>query len=364
MARHQKGQLILSNGAFYVRYYKDGKRVAHRLCSKDDKHYSTDCKAVRLKRDEHMLKVNAGSYSEPDKTLVSDFWKETFLPWAEANLKPSSVHGYKKLWSGVLEGHFKGRRLGEYKTHHGSAFLSSLAPRLSRNSLSHVRSLSSGLFGHAVNRGLIERNPWREVKLLAKPKEAKPTGHYTLAEAKEALALLAPDPKAQVAFGLSFLLALRPGELAGLKWEDFSEDSVIVRRSAWRGQVGETKTGTSFEVPLIAPAKVLVAAWRAASGSPSEGWLFPNPSGKRPLDMSAFANRAVRALLKDKYKGLYSARRGMAAALVGMTGNVVSAQGMLRHANMATTLAFYKKETPEETVRGMRLLADEWDEKD
>ena len=46
-----------------------------------------------------------------------------------------------------------------------------------------------------------------------------------------------------------------------------------------------------------------------------------------------------------------------------MTGNVVSAQGMLRHANMATTLTFYKKQTPEETVRGMKLLTEAWEEK-
>jgi hypothetical protein len=118
--RHQKGQLLLSNGAFYVRYYKDGKRVAHRLCSKDDKHYAIDSKAVKLLRDQHMIKVNSGA-AEPDKTTVADFYSETFLPWAEQNLKPSSVHGYKKLWSGVLEDHFKGRRLGEYKTHHGTA---------------------------------------------------------------------------------------------------------------------------------------------------------------------------------------------------------------------------------------------------
>ena len=79
--------------------------------------------------------------------------------------------------------------------------------------------------------------------------------------------------------------------------------------------------------------------------------------------MSAYANRVLRRILKDKFKGLYAARRGMATALVGRTGNAVSAQGMLRHANMATTLSFYKKETPEETVRGMRMLSEAWDKK-
>jgi len=77
--RLQKGNLFYSNGAFYVRYYKDGKRVAHRLVAKDcEKHYSTDCKAVKLLRDEFMLKVNTRQpESDVKDTLVADFWKDS-----------------------------------------------------------------------------------------------------------------------------------------------------------------------------------------------------------------------------------------------------------------------------------------------
>ena len=71
--------------------------------------------------------------------MVFDFWTETFLPWAKDNLKPSSVHGYGKLWDGVLKVHFAGRTLQGYKTCHGSEFLSSLAPRMTRNSLSPLK---------------------------------------------------------------------------------------------------------------------------------------------------------------------------------------------------------------------------------
>ncbi len=360
--RMQKGSLILQHGSWHVRFYQGGKRQSKRLCPE-----GTDRKKIHQLAAVLMLEVNSGKVDAIDQrrpeVMVFDFWTETFLPWATDNLKPSSVHGYKKLWDGVLKVHFTGKTLQSYRTHHGSEFLSSLAPRMTRNSLSHVRALSSTVFGHAVNRGIIERNPWREVKLLAKPKATTPTRHYTLEEAKEALSLLAADAKAQVAFGLSFLLALRPGELSGLCWEDITAETVVVRRSAWRGIVGQTKMGTTFTVPLIPPARALASAWHGVSGSPKSGWLFPNPSGSRPLDMSAYANRVLRRILKDKYKGLYSCRRGMATALVGMTGNVVSAQGMLRHANMSTTLTFYKKETPEETVRGMRLLTEAWDKK-
>ena len=370
--RTQKGSLLLQHGSWHVRFYQDGKRVSRRIAPE-----GTDRKHVRQLAATLMLEVNSGKVEAIDsrrpEVMVFDFWTETFLPWATDNLKPSSVHGYGKLWDGVLKVHFAGRSIEGYKTHHGSEFLSSLAPRMTRNSLSHVRSLSSSIFGHAVNRGVIDRNPWREVRLLAKPKASTPTGHYTMEEAKENLRLLAGDAKAQACFGLSFFLALRPGELSALRWEDFGPETVVVRRSAWRGIVGQTKTGTEFEVPLIPPAKELFERYAldryesnvASKTSPPalRGWLFPNPSGSRPLDMSAYANRVLRRVLKERYKGLYSARRGMATELVEATGNAVSAQGMLRHASMTTTLAFYKKQTPQETVRGMEKIAEAWSKK-
>lgn len=307
--RTQKGSLLLQHGSWHVRFYQDGKRVSRRIAPE-----GTDRKHVRQLAATLMLEVNSGKVEAIDsrrpEVMVFDFWSETFLPWAEDNLRPSSLHGYKKLWDGVLKVHFAGRSVQGYKTFYGSEFLSSLAARMNRNSLSHVRSLSSSIFGHAVNRGVIDRNPWREVKLLAKPKPSTPTGHYTMEDAKENLRLLSGDCKAQVAFGLSFFLALRPGELSALRWEDFKEDSVTVARSSWHGIVGQTKMGTTFEVPLIPPAKELFERYaldryeanvKAGVSPPTlRGWLFPNLSGSRPLDMSAYANRVLRKMLKGR----------------------------------------------------------------
>jgi len=173
-----------------------------------------------------LLEVNSGKVEPIDsrrpETMVFDFYTETFLKWAKDNLKLSFVWGYSKLWDGTLKVHFAGRTLQGYRTHHASEFLSSLAPRMTRSSLSHVRGLGSSIFSRAVNRGVIERNPWIGVKLLSKPKPAKSISHYTMDEAKECLKILDPHPKARTAFGLGFFLALRPGELAALEWEDFS----------------------------------------------------------------------------------------------------------------------------------------------
>jgi integrase len=126
-----------------------------------------------------------------------------------------------------LEPHFKGRTLQEYRTHHGYAFLTELAKRMGRNSLSHVRSLASGLFSHAANRGLIERNPWREVRLDIKPKPTPPTEHYTLEEAKKVFLALKGRIDGQLVFAFTCLVGLRPSETAGLRWEDFSTEGWV-----------------------------------------------------------------------------------------------------------------------------------------
>jgi hypothetical protein len=47
-----------------------------------------------------MREVNSdnGVVSATVDVTVGDFWQATYLPWAEANLRASTVAGYKKTW--------------------------------------------------------------------------------------------------------------------------------------------------------------------------------------------------------------------------------------------------------------------------
>jgi hypothetical protein len=47
---------------------------------------------------------------------------------------------------------------------------------------------------------------------------------------------------------------------------------------------------------------------------------------------------------------------GCGTALTELTGNLLGAQGMLRHKTMTTTASFYKKKTPLATLAGMKML--------
>jgi integrase len=373
MGRYQSGHIYEASGAFFLRYYVsaivDGKATrvqrSYRLCDKDDKYHSRTCKAVKQKAAEHMDTVNANAAPVNDQTIAA-FWEKTYLPFAEDNLRASTVHGYKQIWGQHLSVHFGTTALKDYKTHMGSLFLTSLAKKLGRATLQHIRSLASGIFAHAVNVGVIESNPWHDVKVLGKTKEPGETAHYTLEEAEDIISALAEHVDCQLIVALAFFLGLRPGEIQGLRWEDIDSDPdeqglrwIHIRRAVARNVIGETKTTSSVaSLPLIAPALIPLNLWRAKSGNPLEGWIFPNAKGK-PVDLRSVIGRTIVPTLaakKIEWKTLYAGRRGAATILTQLTGDALAAKELLRHKNIAVTTDKYVKAIPEALLKGIKLL--------
>ena len=58
---YQRGTIYEASNSFFVCYSAmiDGvkKRVSHKLCDRDEEHYSIDCDAVLTLRDEHTVTV-------------------------------------------------------------------------------------------------------------------------------------------------------------------------------------------------------------------------------------------------------------------------------------------------------------------
>jgi hypothetical protein len=119
-------------------------------------------------------RVNSGALAAAENPTVAEYWGGTYLPFAEKNLRHSTVHSHEDLWDRHIKPHFGDARLGRTGAD-ATAFLTSLSARLGRNSVNHVRSLMSGIFSHACAPCKAERNPMREVKVLDKPKETAPT---------------------------------------------------------------------------------------------------------------------------------------------------------------------------------------------
>ena len=393
MSRHQQGSVYEASGAFFVRFYVTetlnghAKRVqrSQRLCQKDgNKYRSVNDKNVKLLRDKIMLSINEQNASgrvNSNSTTVADFWEKQYVPFITENRRASTVHGYQKVWKQHLKSHFGQMTLTEYRTYIGSKLLTSLAgppSHLGRATLAHIRSLASAIFTHALNLGLIESNPFHDVKVLGKVKEPKGNAHYTLKQATQMISGLVGHPDAQAVLALACFLGLRPGEIAGLRWEDIDTEGksrwIHIRRAVVRGVIGETKTRIKAaqdqtcscgmplsqcqRLPLIEPVAIGLDLWRKGSGNPSQGWVFPNRMGK-PTDLAVLARSVIRPILSSKnitFKGLYPGRRGAATILTELTGSAIAAQQLLRHQDLNVTTKSYIQMMPDALLGSVKLL--------
>jgi integrase len=105
--------------------------------------------------------------------------------------------------------------------------------------------------------------------------------------------------------------------------------------------------------------RIPLELWRQKRPDTS-GWVFPSVHNT-PIDLHNLVARVIRPAIEAKgltWKSLYAGRRGAGTAIIAITnGNAAIGQALLRHKNMSTTLAFYKKQIPAADLRaGMKLL--------
>jgi len=302
---------------------------------------------------------------------ILDFWDQNYLPYCEAVVqitgqprkKPSTVRGYKQIWNQHLKAHFGTMTLQEYEPDMGTQLLQSLTDTQNRNTLRHIKALGSSIFKRAINERRVKVNPWHDVQMPDDAIDGQSTEHYTWEEAENIISALVDHVDCQLVVALACFLGLRPGEIAGLRWEDFDGECVHIRRSVVRGSIGTPKTVESLApIPLIDPIRVPLELWRMKKDNPSEGWLFPSEANT-PTTLNNLVNRIIKPTLKNKgivWKdgGLYCGRRGACTEAIEKTnGNYAIAQALLRHKHMTTTLKVYKKQiTPDAFKAGMKML--------
>ena len=385
MSRIQEGYVYEASKTFYVRYYtgrtvtnKKGVQVpeqkSERLCEKSDKYYSRKAKSVQLLVRDFMNKVNQEQCSQRAVNHAVDmsiaaFWEQRYLPYNEEILpitglprkKLSTMRGYKQIWNQHLKAHFGTMTLQEYEPRMGTRFLDGLTGTQNKNTLRHIKALGCSIFKRAVHEERIKTNPWHDVQMPCDAVDGDRTLHYTIEETENIISALVDHVECQLIVALACFQALRPGEIEGLRWEDFDTKLIHIRRSVVRGKAGTPKTEESIaSIPLLDAVRVPLELWRQKSGNKTEGWLFPTEADT-PTAMNNFVNRIIKPTLKAKkivWKkgGLYCGRRGACTAVIEATGgNYAVAQALLRHKRMTTTLDIYKKSiTPDAFEAGMK----------
>src|SRR5215470_751373 len=110
------------------------------------------CKAdVRPLLAEKLRALNEGKTDARSSFTLATFVAEYYEPYVRENLKPSTTHGYTKLWEN-LSPRVGGIRLRDFKTVDAANLLATLAAKgWGRRSLQHAKSLLSGILTYAKN---------------------------------------------------------------------------------------------------------------------------------------------------------------------------------------------------------------------
>jgi integrase len=381
------GGVRLKNGAWHLQYRNgDGKVKSTVLVRRDDVYFSSTCDAVKKLAVEKLAKLQPNGNSKPD-IEVADFWNAIYLPWAkeinplvgEPNLRASTLSGYEQIWNQHLKARFAEKSLQQWTTVDGSNLLTQLAKTQGRNTLHHIRSLASGIFRHAVSTGYLNENPWKNASARMKTKAPAKTRHYTLKECLAILSALDEHTDCRLVMALAFFAGLRPGEIRGLRVEDFTSEAsdkcpvcqeedwdisvahFHVRRSIDKnGNTTALKTPESEgPLPLMVPIALALQQHLVACGNPTSGWLFKTKNDT-PADLRDWVRMKIRPALTThsiEWKTLYAGRRGAATLLLQLSGNAVASQQLLRHRpGSAVTAKHYLKAIPEALLRGTKLV--------
>jgi integrase len=363
--RTQTGTVIERHDGHYLRYYSDSqdgsqrRKITELLAP-----LGTKATVVEINRRRRMAEINAAQRAKvpvPGDLTIGDFWEETYLPWVKSERAASTARGYEKLWVGYLEKDLAAVSLRKYATADATKFLTGLAPKLGRNTLHHVKSLVSGIYSHAAALGVVKDNPMKNAAWLVNPgRKTVRTVAHTITETVAVLKAI-KRTDAKLVWVLSAVMALRPSEIAGLRWEDLDDQWLHVRRAVPYGIVSEddqTKTeGSVRDLRLVEPVAGLLENWRKACGNPLTGWLFQRPNGQ-PINHTAFVARKLapdaRQAIGSRWAGLYGGRRGHGTAVTRLE-SLTAARQTLGHSSEKVTAQAYALPDIEAGTAGLEL---------
>lgn len=312
---------------------------------------------------ELVAEVNAGSYVEPSKLTVADFFERFFEDYAAPNLRERTVHNYRVLARAYLL-----PDLGNVPLERLSALqVQSLYTRLLREggrrggplsptTVRHVHRLLAVALKRAIRWQLLRRNPLEGVD----PPSARPQPPDVLQDAGAVAGLLeaASGSWLSVPVVLAIGGGLCRGEVLALRWSDVDFAAGTVRIEHSLTQIGreltETDPKNDFRKRTIALPRFALELLRAHRREQAAGYLaaglhppeprlivaHPDGAHRTPGSLTqAFADLAARAGCPGV---TYHALRHTCATHLlneGVEPHLVSR--ILGHSDVATTLRVY-----------------------
>jgi integrase len=348
----QRGSIVQKHGAWHLRYRLHGKEVSVKLADYTDS-YRTK-KSVRLLAERYLQPANQGTAGDPQ--TVPQFVELVYFPHAEKNKRPSTVHGYRKLYSSYIQGRIGSARLFAFRTKDAQRLLDQIAAdnQLTHQTFKNIKNFLSAVFKLAKRLGAVDQNPIRDTE-APKGKPSRETHAYSEAEVTDMLKVI--DGVGKVGVCVAAYTGLSLGELQGLQWLDITEDSIKVQRTVWHDIEGMPKTKARKDsIPLLDIVRDILNEHHAAN--PHTVWVFENPD-RRPYNLAAVGTKLKNTFKNSQIEwyGWHAFRRGFATRLHehGVQDKII--QSLMRHSSLSVTMKHYVKATPKANVEAMRKLS-------
>jgi integrase len=223
-----------------------------------------------------------------------------------------------------------------------------------------MRTTLSKVLQSAVDWDYLEQNPARGIRIgdRAPVLERKFLDPEQIRQLLPAL----PEPCRTLVL-LAVGSGMRIGELLALRWKhvDFLRSVISIRESLYRGRFGGPKTRSSRrDVPMSEPVRQALLAHRARSQNPrSEDLLFTSRA-QTPANAKNLLRRVLQPTCKRLDLPLVSwhSFRHTHATLLSETGeSLKTAQAILGHSDLETTLKVYTHVIPESQRRAIECVS-------
>lgn len=355
----QKGIITKKHGGWYVRYREpaiNGKRAeVWKYLAAVDTRYKAARDVGALAR-KVMNSINSLEGSPGGTQRLQDFIELVYFPNIQKS--PSTIHGYKHIFTKHLKGRLGDIRVFDFTTGVGQKLLRTIAAEtdLSKTSLKHIKHFLTGVFTFARQESVIDsENPMRDVA-IPDGAASEDTYAYSLEEIQVMLEVL-PEP-AKIVVATAAFTGLRRSELRGLKWDDVTETELNIRRSVWNTHIRERTKTTSSRAPI--PLVPILQKWlvQHRGNFQAEGFIFVG-GRMQPLNLANLARRVIVPKLVEhnvQWYGWHAFRRGLGTNLYRIGTPDKTIQAILRHSNVSTTLNFYVKPVSVDSQTAMRKL--------
>jgi|tagenome__1003787_1003787.scaffolds.fasta_scaffold20986559_7 integrase len=228
------------------------------------------------------------------------------------------------------------------------------------STLRNIRATFSTVLQAAVDHGFLEKNPAHRIR-IREADTKKERRFYSSAEMRKLLAVL-PEPCRSVV-SVAVLAGMRIGEILALRWKriDLLRGTIEVAENYSCGEFVTPKTKSSrWVLPISSTLVDVLKKYRANGGECSPEALVFRTSKGTPLNAKNLYNREL-APACDQIElprvSWHSFRHTHATLLGDVGGSLKTAQALLGHSDMETTLNTYTHAVPDSQRTAVERVA-------